>query len=85
MLFRSEGIVVLGRATISPAAIQELLERNIPLSFLTATGRYLGRLEPEVTKNIFVRRAQWTVGVDSPQAVHFDTLRAKATEILAQL
>lgn len=67
---KTEGIVVLGRATVSPAAIQELLERHIPLSFLTTTGRYLGRLEPEVTKNIFVRRAQWTVGIDSPQAVH---------------
>ena len=69
-LLKTEGIVVLGRATVSPAAIQELLERNIPLSFLTATGRYLGRLEPEVTKNIFVRRAQWTTEANSPKAVH---------------
>ena len=69
-LIKTEGIVVLGRATVSPAAIHELLERNIPLSFLTATGRYLGRLEPEVTKNIFVRRAQWTTTADSPQAIH---------------
>jgi CRISPR-associated protein Cas1 len=69
-LLKTDGIVVLGRATVSPAAIHELLERNIPLSFLTATGRYLGRLEPEVTKNIFVRRAQWGAGVDSPKAVH---------------
>ena len=69
-LLKTEGIVVLGRATVSPAAIHELLERHIPLSFLTATGRYLGCLQPEVTKNIFVRRAQWSVNVDSPQAVH---------------
>ncbi|HAG79774.1 MAG TPA: type I-D CRISPR-associated endonuclease Cas1, partial [Cyanobacteria bacterium UBA12227] len=39
-----DGIVVLGRATISPAAIAELLERKIPLTFLTETGKYLGKL-----------------------------------------
>jgi CRISP-associated protein Cas1 len=58
-MIKVEGVVAVGRATVSPAAIAELLDRNIPLSFLTTTGRYLGRLEPEVTKNIFVRRAQW--------------------------
>jgi CRISPR-associated protein Cas1 len=69
-LLKTDGIVVLGRATVSPAALNELLERNIPLSFLTATGRYLGRLEAEVTKNIFVRRAQWNADLDSPKALH---------------
>jgi len=58
-MIKVDGVVAVGRATVSPAAISELLDRNIPLSFLTVTGRYLGRLEPEVTKNIFVRRAQW--------------------------
>ncbi len=48
----------------------ELLERNIPLSFLKTTGRYLGRLEPEVTKNIFVRKAQWQAAGESLQAIH---------------
>lgn len=58
-MIKVEGVVAVGRATISPAAIAELLERKIPLTFLTTTGRYLGRLEPELTKNIFVRRSQW--------------------------
>jgi CRISPR-associated protein Cas1 len=48
----------------------ELLERKIPLSFLTGTGRYLGRLEPELTKNIFVRSAQWEAIAPSQQALH---------------
>lgn len=69
-LIKVDGVVVLGRATVSPAAIYELLERHIPLSFLTSTGRYLGRLEPELTKNIFVRRAQWQAAGESEQAVH---------------
>lgn len=69
-LIKLDGIVVLGRATISPAAIAELLERKIPLTFLSETGKYLGKLEPEFTKNIFVRSAQWKAVGESEQAVH---------------
>ncbi len=69
-LIKIDGVVVLGRATVSPAAISELLERHIPLTFLTDTGKYLGRLEPEVTKNIFVRKAQWQAAENYSQAVH---------------
>ncbi|MGA7932062.1 MAG: CRISPR-associated endonuclease Cas1, partial [Kovacikia sp.] len=69
-LLKVDGVVVLGRATISPAALIELLERKIPLSFLTGTGRFLGRLEPPLTKNIFVRSAQWRAIGESPQALH---------------
>lgn len=69
-MIKVDGVVVLGRATISPAALIELLERKIPLSFLTGTGRFLGRLEPPLTKNIFVRAAQWKAGENSLQAIH---------------
>lgn len=69
-LIKVDGVVILGRATVSPAVVVELLERKIALSFLTPTGRYLGRLEPELTKNIFVRAAQWkatlTASVEQP-------------------
>ena len=69
-LIKVDGVVVLGRATVSPGAIAELLQRNIPLSFLTPTGRYLGRLQPEATKNIFIRKSQWSAAGESPQAIH---------------
>jgi CRISPR-associated protein Cas1 len=69
-LIKLDGVVVLGRATVSPAVVIELLERKIPLSFLTHMGRYLGRLEPELTKNIFVRSAQWKAISPSESASH---------------
>ncbi|NET16272.1 MAG: type I-D CRISPR-associated endonuclease Cas1 [Okeania sp. SIO1H6] len=69
-LIKVDGIVVLGRATVSPQVVMELLSRQLPLSFLTANGKYLGRLEPEMTKNIFVRSAQWKAAGKSEQAVH---------------
>ncbi len=65
-----DGIVVLGRATFSPAVISELLERHIPLSFLTKNGKYLGHLVPELTKNIFVRKAQWAASGESSKSIH---------------
>ncbi len=65
-----DGLVILGRANFSPALVSELLTRKIPLSFLTGTGKYLGRLEPELTKNIFVRKAQWQVQDNSEKAIH---------------
>jgi CRISP-associated protein Cas1 len=69
-LIKVEGIVVLGRATVSPALVYELLERHIGLTFMSKTGRYLGRLEPEVTKNIFVRKAQWNAAGHTEKSVH---------------
>jgi CRISPR-associated protein Cas1 len=69
-LIKVDGVVVLGRATVSPAALMELLERKIPLSFMTGTGRFLGRLEPELNKNIFVRSAQWQAAGETSQALH---------------
>lgn len=69
-LIKIDGVVILGQATVSPAVVNELLNRNIPLSFLTPTGRYLGRLQPELTKNIFVRKAQWLAAGETPKAVH---------------
>ncbi len=69
-LIKVEGLVVLGRATISPAALAEILERKIPLSFLTQTGKYLGKFESEMSKNIFVRQAQWQAMGESEKAIH---------------
>ncbi|MFB2939316.1 type I-D CRISPR-associated endonuclease Cas1d [Aerosakkonemataceae cyanobacterium BLCC-F154] len=69
-LIKVDGVVVLGRSTISPAALMELLQRQIPLSFLTVNGKYLGRLEPQLTKNIFVRSAQWNVMQEPAKVTH---------------
>jgi CRISPR-associated protein Cas1 len=69
-MINTDGIVVLGRATVSPAVVMELLQRHIPLTYLTAHGKYLGCLMPEMTKNLFVRKAQWGAIDSSPRAIH---------------
>ncbi|MBE9222409.1 type I-D CRISPR-associated endonuclease Cas1 [Cyanobacterium stanieri LEGE 03274] len=69
-LIKVDGLVILGRANFSPALVAELLKRKIPMSFLTTTGKYLGRLEPELSKNIFVRKAQWSVEENTEKSIH---------------
>ena len=69
-LIKIDGLVIMGQATMSPTLVYELLERKIPLSFVTATGRYKGCLQPELTKNIFVRKAQWLAAGETEAAIH---------------
>lgn len=69
-LIKIDGLVIMGQATISPTIINELLERKIPLSFLTATGKYKGCLQPELTKNIFLRKVQWLAAEETKKSIH---------------
>ncbi|MGF1938427.1 MAG: type I-D CRISPR-associated endonuclease Cas1d [Nostoc sp. ChiQUE02] len=69
-LIKIDGLVIMGRASISPAAITELIDKKIPLTFLTNNGKYLASLEPDMGKNIFVRSAQWKAAGESVQAIH---------------
>ncbi|PAX59904.1 type I-D CRISPR-associated endonuclease Cas1d [Brunnivagina elsteri] len=69
-LIKVDGLVVMGRSSISAAAIAELIKNKIPLTFLTINGKYIARLEPEMSKNIFLRNAQWKAAGESIQAIH---------------
>ncbi|BAZ07918.1 type I-D CRISPR-associated endonuclease Cas1d [Calothrix sp. NIES-3974] len=69
-LIKIDGLVVMGRVSISPMAISELINHKIPLTFLTANGKYIARLEPEMSKNVYLRNAQWKAAGESFQALH---------------
>ncbi|MEA5582058.1 type I-D CRISPR-associated endonuclease Cas1d [Nodularia harveyana UHCC-0300] len=69
-LIKLDGLVIMGRANISPAAISELMIRKIPVTYLNFNGKYIASLEPDMGKNIFVRNAQWKAAGESPQAIH---------------
>jgi CRISP-associated protein Cas1 len=69
-LIKVDGVVIMGRASISPAAIAQLIESKISLTFVTVNGKYIARLEPEMSKNIFLRNAQWKAAGESVQAIH---------------
>ncbi|HXF63180.1 MAG TPA: CRISPR-associated endonuclease Cas1 [Caldilineaceae bacterium] len=52
-------VVVLADSTLTTPALLALLEQNADICFCDFRGRFHGRLAPEVSKNIFVRLAQF--------------------------
>ena len=52
-------VVVFGRVTVTAATLQALLERQVPVCYLSQHGRYVGRIEPALSKNSLLRSAQY--------------------------
>ncbi len=52
-------VVVIGSVGFTTQALVQLLENDVPVSILTASGKILGRLQPTSSKNIFLRHAQY--------------------------
>ena len=68
-LIKVDQLVVFGNITVTQAALQKLLEQGADLVFLTSHGRYLGRLQPEFSKNGILRRAQYAASQDSKRSL----------------
>ncbi|MEZ4867307.1 MAG: type I-D CRISPR-associated endonuclease Cas1d [Caldilineaceae bacterium] len=58
-LMKVEQVVVLGDSTVTTPALLALLDQNADVCFCDFWGRFKGRLAPSVTKNVFVRTAQF--------------------------
>jgi CRISPR-associated protein Cas1 len=58
-LFKLEQVVLFGNIFLTPAAIRYLLMEGIDTAFMTRQGRYLGRLQSALGKNIVLRREQF--------------------------
>jgi CRISPR-associated protein Cas1 len=58
-LLKVEQVVVLGDSTVTTPALLALLEQNADICFCDYWGRFQGRLAPAVSKNVFVRAAQF--------------------------
>lgn len=58
-LMKVEQVVVMGDSTVTTPALLALLEQNAEVCFCDYWGRFRGRLAPEVSKNVFVRTAQF--------------------------
>ena len=63
-LFKVEEVVVYGEITITTPALTRLLEARVPVTYLSKHGRYLGSLNPILTKNSILRLAQHRAYVD---------------------
>ncbi len=58
-LFKLDQIVIFGNIFLTPAVIRHLLKEGIDTAFMTRQGRYLGRLQSALGKNIVLRREQF--------------------------
>ncbi len=63
-LFKVEEVMVLGEITITTPALTRLLEARVPVTYLSKYGRYLGGLNPILTKNSILRLAQHSAYAD---------------------
>ncbi|KJS83816.1 MAG: CRISPR-associated protein Cas1 [Peptococcaceae bacterium BICA1-8] len=65
-LHNLEGIVAFGYTGASPALMGACAKRNIALSFMKQSGRFLARVVGEVRGNVTLRKAQYRLS-DSPE------------------
>lgn len=63
-----DGIVAFGGATITPPLLGHCLERGIVVTWLSESGRFLGRAEGPVSGNVLLRRAQYRASDDPEHA-----------------
>lgn len=67
-MIKVTSVVLFGRVTVTAAAIESLLDNQISIGYMTATGRYLGHLDPPLNKNVILRRAQYRVAEDAAKS-----------------
>jgi CRISP-associated protein Cas1 len=63
-LNKVEQVLVFGEITLTTPALAALLEAKISITYLTKYGRYLGSLNPDLTKNSLLRLAQHAAHAD---------------------
>jgi CRISPR-associated protein Cas1 len=69
-----EGIIYFGYTGASPALIGLCAERNVPISFLTEHGKFLGRVSGPVKGNVLLRRTQYRWADDSEKSLQLARL-----------
>ena len=62
-------VVIFGNGLMTPQAMDYLLKNNIDVSYMSTSGRYRGRLQPPLTQNLPLRRAQYKMGGNDYQCV----------------
>lgn len=57
--FKLDQLVIFGNISLTSPVIQHLLQQGTDTAFMSARGRYLGRLQPPEGKNIVLRELQY--------------------------
>ncbi|EHQ90700.1 type I-C CRISPR-associated endonuclease Cas1c [Desulfosporosinus youngiae] len=67
-LHNLEGIIAFGYTGASPALMGACAKRNIALSFMKSSGKFLGRVVGEVRGNVTLRKAQYRLSDDGTES-----------------
>ncbi|MCP4398027.1 MAG: type I-D CRISPR-associated endonuclease Cas1 [bacterium] len=68
-LIKVSHVVIFGKASVTAAAVQTLLEKEIEICYLTQRGRFVGRLVPAASKNVLLRQAQYRASFDDKKSL----------------
>jgi CRISPR-associated protein Cas1 len=68
-LIKVDQVVIWGRVTVTPSTVKSLLEHGIEIVYLSAYGKYIGRVQPEFSKNSILRKAQYRASDDNKKAI----------------
>ena len=63
-VFKISQVIVCGRVSITPAAVEMFLKRELEVVYLTAYGQFLGRLQSTSPKNCLLQVAQFKSSFD---------------------
>lgn len=74
-----EQLVVMGNVTVTAAVVRTLLERGVGITYLSGSGKLLGRLQPPESKNVPLRWAQFRAAADERErfSIAKDIIRGK--------
>ena len=62
-------VVIFGNGHITTPTMGYLLNKNIPVSFLSSNGKYKGKLQPPYAKDTHIRQQQYAVATDSKRCL----------------
>ena len=69
-LIKVSQVLIFGRVMVTPATVATLMDHGVGLCYLSEHGRYVGRLEPQFSKNSLLRVEQWRAAFDEQRKLN---------------
>jgi CRISPR-associated protein Cas1 len=69
--YKLDQVVIFGSVEITHRALAQLMRHGIDTVFLTYNGRYVGRISPPESKNVFLHKRQYTLLDDGEFCLRF--------------
>jgi len=64
-----EQLVLLANASVTSSALRSLLEHHVDVAYCSSHGRFIGRIQPEFSKNSILRKSQYRAAMDAQETL----------------